>query len=407
MRQGKENMRLELCLWTLLCAGAMAVMLAFAANKTIVIADVPSDLAGAPDSPEDEPAQANVLTLQETFDEKGIFYIPLPKGVKAESVMVENHYIHKELWLRIKCEDTVFFEENALTGDTGHIQEGSYVIQEDGVQLRLKMRRVMEYRSVLEGNMLAVVCYEPGELYDYVVVLDPAAGESDAEAAGMAQTAEEPAQAADGQTQTSEEPAQAADGQTQTAEEPARAADGQTQTADGQVRAADVALSVARMVQKKLSLEGVRIYLTRAEGTKLSEEDRLALTEQVGADLYIGIDVLKDETDPDRYGILCYYNQDYFIPDFGNVQLADILARETAIASSNRALGLEPAERGSLLEHMEIPAAQLSVGYLSNLQEKELLAQESYQEKLAEGILTALAKACRELEHVRAVRAAE
>lgn len=393
MRQGKENMRLELCLWTLLCAGAMAVMLAFAANKTIVIADVPSDLAGAPDSPEDEPAQANALTLQETFEEKGIFYIPLPKGVKAESVMVENHYIHRELWLRIKCEDTVFFEENALTGDTGHIQEGSYVIQEDGVQLRLKMRRVMEYRSVLEGNMLAVVCYEPGELYDYVVVLDPAAGESDAEAVGMAQTAEEPARAADGQTQT--------------AEESARAADGQTQTADGQVRAADVALSVARMVQKKLSLEGVRIYLTQAEGTKLSEEDRLALTEQVGADLYIGIDVSKDETDPDRYGILCYYNQDYFIPDFGNVQLADILARETAIASSNRALGLEPAERGSLLEHMEIPAAQLSVGYLSNPQEKELLAQESYQEKLAEGILTALAKACRELEHVRAVRAAE
>lgn len=378
---------MELCLWTLLCVGAIAVMLAFAANKTIVIADVPSGLENSPDAPEDGTTQRKALTLQESPDGKGIFYIPLPKGVKAENVMVENHYIHSELWLRIQCGDTDFFEENALTGDTGYIREGSYEIQEDGVRLRLKMQRVMEYRSVLEGNTLAVACYEPGGLYDYVVVLDPVSGDSGA--------------------QTAEEPEQAADGQIQTAEGLERAADGQIQTEDGQVRAADVALMVARMVQKKLSHEGVRIYLTRAEGTELSEEDRLALTEQVGADLYIGIDVSRDEAEPGRYGILCYYNQDYFIPDFGNVQLADILAREVAIASCNRALGLEPAETDSLLGYMEIPAALLSVGYLSNPQERELLEQESYQEKLAEGILAALDRACLELENVRAVRTAE
>lgn len=353
-------MRLELCLWTVMSVCAMAVMLSFAANKTIVIADAPPDLTGSSNALEgNEPAQGSALILQRTSEGEGMFFIPLPKGIKAENVMVENHYIHNELWIRIQCEDTGFFDENALTGDIGFIREGSYEIREDGVLLRLKMQRVMEYRSVMKGNMLAVACYDPGELYDYVVVLDPVADDSDMEAV------------------------------------------------DGQVQAKDVAISVARLVQKNLSLEGVRIYLTRAENTELSEEDRLALTEQVGADLYIGIDVSKDDADPDRYGIACYYNQDYFIPDFGNVHLADILTREVATASSNRALGLEPAERDSLLGHMEIPAALLSVGYLSNSQERELLGQESYQEKLAEGILAALTKACRELEHMRAVRTAE
>ncbi len=351
-------MRLELCLWTVLCVCAMAVMLSFAANKTIVIADAPHDLTGSFDALEENgSAQASALIVQKTFDGKNIFNIPLPKGIKAENVKVENHYIHSELWLGIQCEDAAFFAENALTGNTDFIREGSCEPQEQGVLLKLKMQRVMEYRSTLKGNVLEVACYEPGELYDCVVVLDPAADDIDGQAV------------------------------------------------DGQAEAA--ALSVARMVQKNLALEGVRIYLTRAEGIELSEEDRLKLTEQVGADLYIGVNVSRDETDADKYGILCYYNQDYFIPEFGNVQLADILTRETAIASSNRALGLKPAERDSILGQMEIPAALLSVGYLSNPQEGELLGQESYQEKLAEGILTALAKACGELEYRRAVRTAE
>lgn len=348
-------MRLELCLWTVLCAGAMAVMLSFAANKTIVIVDVPPDLTGS----SDDSAQGKELIVQKTSDGGNIFYIPLPKGIKAESVTVENHYIHSELRLGIQCEDTGFFEENALTGDTGFIRQGRYETQENGVLLKLKMNRVMEYRSILKSDVLEVACYEPGELYDHVVVLDPVAEYSDVE------------------------------------------------TTDGQVQAEDVALSVARMVQKNLALDGVRVYLTRAEGIKLSEEDRLALTEQVSANLYIGINVSRDEADPDKYGILCYYNQDYFIPDFGNVNLADVLTREVAIASGNRALGLEAAENDSLLGYLKIPAAQLSVGYLSNSRERKLLGQDNYQEKLAEGILKALDKACRELEYIRAVRTAE
>ena len=68
---------------------------------------------------------------------------------------------------------------------------------------------------------------------------------------------------------------------------------------------------------------------------------------------------------------------------------------------------LEPAAEDSLLGQIKIPAARISVGYLSNPRERELLGQESYQEKLADGILAALAKSCEELGDLRSVRAGE
>lgn len=355
----KGNMGLELCLWTVLCVGAMAVMLLFAYNKPVVIADTPSDLSGNSNfAKENEGLRGNALILDRTLDEKGCFRIPLPKDVKAEDVAMENCYTEGELWLCIKSEETGFYENNALSGDTSIIREGSSGAQEGNILLRLKMQRVMEYRSTLEGDALVVSYYEPGELYDHIVVLDPLDS-------------------------------------------------GDKAPAGENVQDRDVTLAIAGLVQKNLSLEGVKIYLTRTDDRALSEEGRLALIDQVGADIYVGIDVSSEQDDPDKYGILCYYNDDYFIPGLENVSLADMAARETATASSNRALGLLPAGKNSLLRRIEIPAAQLSVGYLSNTQESLLLGQESYQEKLAEGILAALAKACRELEGVEAAKAAE
>lgn len=357
----KENKWLEFCLWTVMCVCAIIVMQRFAANKTIVIADAHSEMSvsGSDALKEDETVRRSPLVLEKTPGEEGSFRIPLPKSIKAENVVMENRYADGELCLRIQCEDPGFFEENSLTGDTGNIRAGNCEVQENGVLLRLQMRQIMEYRSVIEGNMLVVACYEPGELYKHVVVLDPVGGGSDT---GL--------------------------------------------TGEG-VQEKDVALSVARQVQKKLSQADVRVYLTRTGDKELSDKDRLALIDQVGADIYIGIGVSKNDENPDRYGILCYYNEDYFIPGFGNVQLADMVTREVTISSSNRAAGLEAADEESILRQLTIPAAQLSMGFLSNSKECALLGQESYQEKLAEGILTALTQACQEMESLSAAGTAD
>lgn len=342
--------------WTALCLCALAVMLIYAANKTIVIAEIPAELpnvsgAGA--------AERYPLRVEQTPDAEGHIYIPLPRGIRPENVAMDNRYLEDELWLYIQMEDEYFYDRRPLTGDVSVIRGGSYEAYEDGVLLRLQMQGLMEYRSTLEGDRLVVACHEPGQLHDCAILLDPMGVDLPMGVEG------------------SMEGSHSVEG-------------------DDAAAGEDVTLSVARLVQERLNLEGVRVYLTRTGGRMLSAEEKLALAEKVHAEIYIGLRVA-DAEDPASYGICGFYNKDYFIPELTNAELADLLTREVTTAASGRALGVEAAESDSLLMRLEIPAAEVSLGCLSNPKERELLMQEGYQVKLAEGILGAVDKVHRRL----------
>lgn len=340
-RWRKENRKAVCAAWTLLFTGCMAVMLTFAWKKAIVIADVPPEQPGSPLStplPEKE-IQHTQLRLESEKGVQGSFRIPLPKGIKAENITMENRYMSKELWLYIQSQEqeTEFFTEHPVSGDLSVLRSGCCEEQEDGVILKLSMSRVMEYRSTLESGVLKIAWQEPQEMYDYVVLLDPAWRE-----------------------RGPEEP--------------------------------DITLQVAKYVQKKFSQEKVRLYLLRPEESEISPGDRAAFAEEVRADLYLGLCVSRADT-AENYGITGFYNDEYFIPDFGNADFADLATRSVTIAASNRAAGLESAGEESILKKLRIPAAEVSLGYLSNPQEEYLLEQESYQEKLAEGCVLAITQA--------------
>lgn len=130
----------------------------------------------------------------------------------------------------------------------------------------------------------------------------------------------------------------------------------------------------------------------------MSADERVRLAKEVGADLYIRLCACADAADADAYGITGFYNDEYYIPGFGNTELADILTREVTIAASNQAVGLKAAGEESVLRLLKIPAAEISIGFLSNPKEAYLLGQESYQVKLADGFVSAIAKAVEALD---------
>jgi len=344
----KENMIITFFLWVILCGVSMAVMLNFASHKTIVITDATQEQAGLMESEQRHPEKE--LILQQKTDEEGRFRIPLPQNVRAENVIMENRYTEQELWIYIQNSDGSFYGNNAVSGDMTSVLEGRYEIQPDGVLLKFTMDGVMEYKSTMENSSLEITICRPKDTYAYVVVLDPAGGGSDLGLTGKG------------------------------------------------FQEKDIVLQVAKLVQKQLNLSDVKIYLTRTEDVQVTDADRVGLAEKTGADLYIRLGVAADWEHPESYGIQSYYNEDFFIPYFGNVDLADIMTRAVTISSSNRAVGLIPAEDGSILEKVNIPAVQLSIGYLSNEQERQLLLQEDYQEKLAEGILSAIEESCGKLD---------
>lgn len=339
----KENMAATFVLWILMCAAAMAAMLQLAVHKTIVIADVPQDQAGLTAGMVQ--ADRDLRLVQREGGEGGIS-IPLPENVKAEDVIMENRYMERELWIYIRSENTEFYENNSVGVDLSSILDAKYEILPDGILLKFTVDKVQEYRSTMGDHALEVAGGRPGDMYSYIVVIDPVGGGEDSGLCGYAYQEKE------------------------------------------------LALQVAKLVQKNFTLDDVKLYLTRAEDADVSAEDRIALINAVGADFYIRVGAAEDPADEGVYGIQCYYNDEYFFSGFGNVELADIVTKEVTIASSNRALGLIPAEEDSILREIDIPAVQLSVGYLSNGRENNLLQQEAYLEKVAEGIINAVEKSC-------------
>lgn len=345
-RKKSENMIAVCVVWTFIFLTCMTSMLFFAANKTIVIADVSQDPSGVPVNPgqQGETAGDRTLILQASDSAQGFFCVPLSRGIRAENVTMENRYVDRELLLYIQGGEEGFYEDNHINGDIVPVLSAQCEVQENGILLRIKMNRVLEYRSTMDSRGLTINWYEPAELYDYIVVLDPAGGGSEA---GIA---------------------------------------------DYSLMEKDVTLQVARQIQKQFNLQNVRLYCTRTEDSDMSSGERVRFAEELGADFYIRLRADADGADTEAYGITGYYNEDYYIPGFGNPDWADVLTREVTIAASNRAVGLKAADDESILKQLEIPAAEISLGFLSNPREEYLLGQRSYQEKLAGGFVSAILK---------------
>lgn len=336
------NLSLTCILWLLFGGAAMAAMLYVAYSKPIVIMDVEGEQTDISGGEERRGARNRKLLLQENGEAADSIFIPLTKGTKAENVVMENHYMEQELWICLEGVEDGFYEENAVYGDLAPVRDGYCMSRRDAAVLKLKMDGVLEYKSTMENDTLAIVYYEPKELYRLIAVIDPVAGGGDAGA-----------------------------------------------RADG-VMEKELALETAKLLQKKLEKEDIKLYFTRLEDKQVAPKDRIALAKEVQADLFLSIGVCLDEENPDLYGIQSYYNEAYYIPEFGNVELADAVTRNVTIKAGNRALGLLPAGENSVLREMNIPAAQICLGYLSNEKERALLRQEGYLEKLAEGLADAL-----------------
>ncbi len=334
------NRKLTYVLWSFLFIGSMYLMLATAAHKTIVIEDTGLEQSGIQKNA-DAGGQVGTLTLQSGAGPEKSFYIPLGEDCRAEDVVVENCYTETELRVYIKDAAKDFFEDRAVRGDVSAIRQAEWESQKDGVLLRFRMDGVYEFQSSIESDSLRIAACSPHELYRMVVVIDPACG--------------------GGET-------------------------GQTFAGCSEK---EIALAVSERIQEQVGREEIRLYFTRTEDTEVPADARRGLAQAVDADLFINIGVGVSE-DPARYGIQGWYNESYFIPEFGNVQLADLLTRNVTVAARNRAVGLNAAGEESILQDLSLPAARVEVGYLSNERERALLIQEEYQEKLAEGIAKAI-----------------
>lgn len=341
----------QTAIWAaLFAAAAMAVIIYYSANKVVVVTDVAQDevvhsmgTAKQEKTPEDI-QEKNKIIFDLNGQKTNCFCIPLHSGVTAENVTIENHYMDKELWISIqqKRNDDVneeFYRSNGVYGNRDAVIDGYFESGEETFWLKFQLNDIYEYSSIFENNNLYIEFMTPKEVYDKIVIIDPAYGD---DVSGY------------------------------------------------------ITLAIARSLKQKLDETDIKVYYTRMSDTNPTDESRVNLANAARADMLIRIEVGKED-DRKVFGTEAVYNSHFFIPEFGSVELADLLEREVVTAISGKANGLvESTTDDIVLNLAEVPAATIRVGYISNGQEAALLNREDYVEKISDGIYQAIRKAYEE-----------
>ena len=331
----------------------MSVMLYYAATKTVGVTDLAQDEVVQSVKKEEPvavtPAEGNSINIDRSGQNTSYFCIPMPETVKAEEVILENHYMNKELWVSIQsakpqeCEE--FYSLNSVYGDCESVVEGHFEALQERACLRFALTGVYEYRSIFEDHTLYVEFVPPKEIYERVIVVDPAYGGAE------------------------------------------------TGIAVDEILSKDITLNIAQALKALFDESDVKVYYTRMDDSNPAAADRVELAAATKADMLIRIEVSGDENSK-LYGTAAVYNSKFFIPGFGNVELADLLEREVVTSISGKAGGLiEASQTDEVISGATVPAAAIRVGYLTNSQEAILLQREDYIKRIAEGIYNAVEKA--------------
>ena len=125
IRDQKQNRKVTLVLWLLLGTFSMVAMIWTAAHKTVVISARSQEQGEL--IPEYRTEQTGEMQLPMQTDQKADrqICIPLEAGTKAENVVVENHYMEKELWIYIENGRKAFYKERRITGDLNPVEKGN------------------------------------------------------------------------------------------------------------------------------------------------------------------------------------------------------------------------------------------------------------------------------------------
>ncbi len=333
---------------------AMCSIFFIGANKEIKISHVSQDevIADTPIENSSDTPQIpdNLITFDEEITNTEYLCIPLPENIEAENITIENHYMDRELCIVLSDVDSGYYRTHSLGGNHKDIVDGSFENKGRDCILCLNTKGIFEYKTILEDNELYVSFITPGELYEKIVVIDPSHGGNDAGAKA---------------NEFSEK---------------------------------DIVLEVTKKLKEKLDATDIKTYYTRMDDVNPAEESRIALANETKADMYIRIEV-SNNADTSIYGVECEYNDEFFIPGFGSVELSDNMETEVVTAIKGKALGLVKApSQSTTLRKATVPATTLKVGCITNKQEAALLGREDYVDRIAEGIYNGIVKSLEDMK---------
>jgi len=158
---------------------------------------------------------------------------------------------------------------------------------------------------------------------------------------------------------------------------------------------ADIVYDLAARLEGRLAAAGMRVHLTRgplrtgAHGTALSDRDRAALANQLGADLFISVH-LDEHPNPAADGVATYhYGSSNGVTSTVGERLAGLVQREVVARTGMRNCQTH-AKTWELLRLTRMPAVRLDTGYLTSPVDRARLTDPFFRERIVEAVVAAV-----------------
>jgi N-acetylmuramoyl-L-alanine amidase len=153
------------------------------------------------------------------------------------------------------------------------------------------------------------------------------------------------------------------------------------------VRESSCMYAIARNLEAVLAAGGASVYLTRDESTSPEDRDRAALANDVGADLLISLHAASHKDEAGSGTATFFYGNETFESEMG-ARLADLV--QAAVCSLGLTDGRTHAKTWTILRETRMPAIQLEPCYFTNPAEEKLIADPSFQRRLAAAVADAV-----------------
>lgn len=286
--------------------------------------------------------QKEILNIKTTELEEFNLLIPLMPETTDEDIFVENEYQAHTIYITINTIPEEYYESNFITAEEGYIAESYCEYRAEQAVLEICLNDMYDNQIVHKNGTLQISFYKPKEFYDKVILINIP-----------------------------------------------------EETEEKRIILSDV----ARRVQSLFSNSDTKVYLVGNDDEVITNEERLEFVAELDPDLVISLGLSEEETGLEE-GIVAFYNEEYFIPFFGNEQLADYIEYYTLKETRAKVLGIAPIEENSFIDELQVPSAQINIGYFTNSKEKELLKSEEYINKIVLGIYNGLVKSCENLKTI-------
>lgn len=107
----------------------------------------------------------------------------------------------------------------------------------------------------------------------------------------------------------------------------------------------------------------IKLFTTSAMQESYTQEEVISFANSIRADMVLGV---YDEAEYAAQGVITVYNELYFIPDFGSIELAVIMEDELTKSIGQASAGFKAAgEKELLIKKAAVPAAAVCISDLS------------------------------------------